>query len=134
MKCDTSNHLFVTIKGRNNPNTIFRIDMESENYSVRIKYLDTTYAQDFAANQIQTDALDIGIHPKRKDLPPISFILGTMEHPHEPYIGIDLSNHGYLPVEQISDHCANLELAADTIRQIKDCMQTYFPGVLSTHT
>ena len=117
----------TTVKVINKSGRFLSIKMEDEAYTVTIRYLDTTYPEDLASGNLQSDAIMVRIKPK-PGYPNIQFILKT--NVTNQNIGIDMPEVGFISAGSIESCLESLRKADECIASIKEVMEVYFPGVL----
>ena len=115
------------VKVVNKPNKFLSIKMEDEAYTVTIRYLDTTYPEDLASGNLQSDAIMVRVKPK-PGYPNIRFILKT--NVTNQNIGIDMTEVGFVSAGSIETCLERLHKADECIASIKEVMEVYFPGIL----
>lgn len=125
-------HLTTTdtmiVKISNRPGKFFRVNMEDDDYRVRLYYADTTYNEDLASGNLRQDCLTIHVDNKRPNMPELKII--PCGYQGVPYFGLDLAATGWLKEEAIDAYAEGMLKAKQMIAFVKEQIRTYFPGIL----
>lgn len=120
--------MFIELINMDDPETFFRVHLENDYYEADIRYLSKAYKKHLEDGGINRDDLLISTKPKSRHLPEILFLLRTASTKER--IGIIFPEGMFVGEEEMEQFGETIPAAHVTIREIKNAINRYFPGVL----